>query len=147
MNKDIFVDFDGTICPNHNGDSYPPPSPECLEVLRELKRAGNRIVIYSVRSNKSESGKIDGDVKMQEYLILHDVPFDSINASKPHFRMVIDDKGLGVPLDGNKNVDWVKVNDLLKQRGYIDAKPDLKKIASSLADFCDGGDYGGGDYE
>ncbi len=129
MNKEIFVDFDGTICPNKNGDSYPPPSPECLEVLRALRAAGNLIVIYSVRSNKAESGKIGGGVKMLEYLILHDVPFDSINTSKPHFRMVIDDKGLGIPLDENKNVDWVKARALLESRNYIftkDAENDLK---------------------
>jgi hypothetical protein len=121
VNKEIFVDFDGTICPNKNGDSYPPPSPECLEVLRALRATGNLIVIYSVRSNKAESGKIGGGVKMLEYLILHDVPFDSINTSKPHFRMVIDDKGLGVPLNGDKNVDWAKVKDILIDRQYIGA--------------------------
>ena len=116
-----FIDFDGTICPNKNGDSYPPPSPECLEVLRALREAGNLVVIYSVRSNKAESGKIDGGIKMLEYLILHDVPFDSINTSKPHFRMVIDDKGLGVPLDENRNVDWAKAKEILTKREYIHA--------------------------
>jgi hypothetical protein len=128
--KSIFVDFDGTICPNKDGNSYPPPNPECIEVLKALKEAGNFIVIYSVRSNKEASSKPGGHEAMIEYLILHDVPFDSVDSSKPHFRMVIDDKGLGVPLDSNKNVDWSKAREMLEKRNYIftkEAQADLRE--------------------
>ncbi len=116
MNKDIFVDFDGTICPNKNGDSYPPPDPKCLETLKLLQDTGHKIVLYSVRSNLGETNKPDGHNEMLEYLDKYKVPFDDVDGSKPHFRMVIDDKGLGVPLDGNKNVDWTKVHEILEKK-------------------------------
>lgn len=111
-NRDIFVDFDGTICPNKNENTYPPPSLECLEVLRALKLAGNRIIIYSIRSNVAETNMVNGHNEMLEYLDKYKVPYDDIESRKPRFRMIIDDKGLGVPLSGG-NVDWVKVKELL----------------------------------
>lgn len=118
-NKDIFVDFDGTICPNKNGEIYAPeapPSLACMETLRLLQKAGHRIVIYSVRSNQGETNKPYGHNEMLEYLDKYKVPFDDIDSSKPHFRMIIDDKALGVPLDSNKNVNWTMVQSLIEKK-------------------------------
>lgn len=100
-------------------DKYPSPSNECIEVLKLLQKSGHKIVIYSVRSNVSESSKPNGHKEMMEYLKKYDVPFDDIDCSKPHFRMVIDDKGLGIPLDSNKNVDWTIAKQFLLKRDYI----------------------------
>lgn len=119
MSKIIFVDFDGTICPNKCAEEYPPPKPECLEALNALKANGHKIVMYSVRSNLPETNKKNGHEEMVRYLEKYNVPYDGIDESKPHFSMVIDDKGLGVPLDNNKNVDWKKVQTLLTDKNYI----------------------------
>lgn len=115
-NKDIFVDFDGTICPNKNGDPYAPPDPKCLETLKLLQDTGHKIVLYSVRCNQMETNKLNGHIEMLEYLKKYNIPYDYFDYHKPHFRMVIDDKGLGVPLDGNKNVDWTKVHEILEMK-------------------------------
>ena len=117
--KTVFIDFDGTICPNKNGDSYPPPSAECLRVLNALKSSGHQIVIYSVRSNRDETKRADGHQKMIEYFMLHEIPYDAFHSSKPHFSVVIDDKGLGVPLDSYKNVDWSEVEKILQKKEYV----------------------------
>lgn len=115
-NKDIFVDFDGTICPNKNGEPYAPPDPKCLETLKLLQDTGHKIVLYSVRCNQGETNKPNGHIEMLEYLKKYNIPYDYVDYHKPHFRMVIDDKGLGVPLDGNKNVDWSKVHEIVERK-------------------------------
>jgi hypothetical protein len=58
---------------------------------------------------------------MVAYLNHHNVPYDGIDYSKQHFRVVIDDKCLGSPLDSNKNVDWTKARELLKNMGVFNA--------------------------
>lgn len=100
-------------------DEYPEPSIECIEVLKLLQKSGHKIIIYSVRSNLSESNKPNGHTEMMEYLKKYNVPFDDIDSSKPHFRMVIDDKGLGIPLNSNKNVDWTIAKQLLIKKEYV----------------------------
>jgi len=117
--KTIFVDFDGTICPNKGVEGTPPPSLECLAVLHALKNAGHEIIIYSVRSNEKETSKPGGHNEMLEYLEKYRIPFDGVDMGKTHFTMVIDDKGCGIPLDNNKNVDWDKVGHILEERNYI----------------------------
>lgn len=119
MSKIIFVDFDGTICPNKGAEEYPPPSPECIETLTALQANGHTIMMYSVRSNLRETNKKNGHVEMIEYLDRYNIPYDGIDTSKPHFSVIIDDKGLGVPLDNNKNVQWEKVKTLLTDKRYI----------------------------
>lgn len=129
--KTVFIDFDGTICPNKNGDSLAPPSQECLDVLNSLKLAGQQIIIYSVRSNKRATSKPNGQSEMLKYLNEHKVPYDGIDSGKGHFSTVIDDKGLGVPLDENGNVDWTKARSLLEKKNYIftkEAEKDLQCI-------------------
>lgn len=108
--KEVFIDFDGTICPNKNGEAYAPPSKECIAVLTKLKETGHTIVIYSVRSNESETRKPGGHDVMINYLNEHKVPYDYYDSSKKHFRVIIDDKAAGCPLDANGNVDWSKLS-------------------------------------
>jgi hypothetical protein len=114
MSKDIYIDFDGTICPNKNTtEPLPPPTKECLDVLHTIKSNGYNIVIYSVRSNPTATFKPNGHKEMIEYLTLYNVPYDIVCCNKNHFQLLIDDKGLGVPLN-NQNVDWTAVKEKLK---------------------------------
>lgn len=117
MSKDIFVDFDGTICPNKgNMDTLPAPSEKCIKILHALRNAGHKIIIYSVRSNKCETKRDFGHSEMIDYLIENHVPFDGVDCSKVHFSMLIDDKCLGSPITKEKNVDWDKVGILLSEK-------------------------------
>jgi hypothetical protein len=112
--RTIFVDFDGTICPNKNGDEYAPPSDYCILTLKKLQKAGHWIVIYSVRSNLKETNKPGGHDEMKAYLSKYNVPYDDIEDSKVHFSLLIDDKTLGIPKDKKGNVKWKQVRKLLK---------------------------------
>jgi len=117
--KTIYIDFDGTICPNKNGQEYAPPTQACLNTIKKLKEAGYKIVIYSVRSNALETIKPGGHVAMIEYLSEHKIPYDAFNSEKTHFSILIDDKCLGCPKDSHRNVDWEKVENLLREEQKI----------------------------
>lgn len=120
MKKTIFIDFDGTICPNKNSKKeYPPPSKNCIKTITDLFKSGHEIIIYSVRSNASETKKENGHREMVAYLRFHKIPFTTIDCSKPHFSIVIDDKCLGIPKDSDSNVNWKKCKKLLKNKKYI----------------------------
>ena len=117
--REIFVDFDGTICPNKNStEEYPAPSEHCLRTLKRLKKTC-RIVIYSVRSNLDATIKPGGHTEMVAYLKKHKIPYDDIEDTKVHFTSLIDDKGLGIPLDSDGNVRWYDVETLLEKKEYI----------------------------
>lgn len=120
MKKTIFIDFDGTICPNKNSkNEYPTPSKECVETITDLFNAGHDIIIYSVRSNWTITKIENGHQKMIAYLRFHKIPFTTVDLHKPHFSMIIDDKCLGIPKDSNTNVDWKKAKTILKNKKYI----------------------------
>jgi hypothetical protein len=111
--KTFFIDFDGTICPNHgNNPDYAEPSVECKLFLQKLRDSGCKIVIYSVRSNLRETFKQNGHAEMIEYLEKHKIPYDEIDCNKRHFTYMIDDKCMGVPLDSDGNVDWKIINQM-----------------------------------
>lgn len=123
--KTIYVDFDGTICPNKGKkpsgfiESYPPPSEECLYTLKRLHDKGHKIIIFSVRSNKSETNREFGHTEMLEYLEKWKIPYDGIHLDKSHFSIVIDDKCCGIQKDEGGNVDWIGVLKVLKDKKYI----------------------------
>jgi histidinol phosphatase-like enzyme len=118
--KTIYIDFDGTICPN-KGDfgEFPPPRKSCINLIKSLKKASYKIVIYSVRSNFNESSREYGHHEMVDYLNKHGIVYDEIDYSKKHFNMVIDDKCCGIPLDGDGNVDWTVIESILISKKYI----------------------------
>lgn len=120
MQRTFFIDFDGTICPNKGSkEEYPPPTQECVEAIQALRNAKHRIIIYSVRGNANETNKPGGLAEMLEYLMKYQIPYDGFDTNKPHFTMMIDDKGCGVPLDGTRNVDWQRVTKTLKKKKYL----------------------------
>jgi hypothetical protein len=104
MSGKILVDFDKTICPN--GDDSNPPSKDCLDTLRGLQAKGNKIVIFSVRSNLEETRKVDGHNDMLDYLLKYKVPFDDVHRNKVHMDLIIDDRCACIPKDSKGNVDW-----------------------------------------
>lgn len=100
----VFVDFDNTICPN--GDESRPPSDDYLFVLNKLINDGHDVIIYSIRSNHNLTNIKDGHKLMTEYLKKYKVPYSGFDVTKPYYNLIIDDRGAGIPLDKNKNVDW-----------------------------------------
>lgn len=111
----IFIDFDGTICPNKFNKKdykigakvkYPPPTKNCVATIKRLYEEGHEIIIFSVRSNLLVSKIKDGHDKMVAYLKKHKIPFTSIDSSKPHYSIIIDDKNVAAPLTKDLNIDW-----------------------------------------
>lgn len=69
------IDFDGTIVL----DKYPnigEPVPKALETIREIKRLGHNVIIWSCRVEPQIS-------EMRKFLIENNVPFDHINENCP----------------------------------------------------------------
>jgi hydroxymethylpyrimidine pyrophosphatase-like HAD family hydrolase len=69
------IDFDGTIVV----DKYPnigEPIPEAINTIREIKKLGHKIIIWSCRVEPQLS-------QMREFLIVNGIPFDHINENCP----------------------------------------------------------------
>jgi hypothetical protein len=100
-----FIDFDGTICPN---SGY--PSAACRRVIRRLKECNHTVVIYSCRSNPNcVDDAVGATQEMEDFLKLHEIPYDRIEHGKPFFNYIIDDRCVGTPLDSNYDVDWEQI--------------------------------------
>ena len=110
--KNVYVDFDATICPNRQtGKEYAlvPPTEACVRFLKKVREDGHKIHIFSVRSNTNISTLYNGHHDMIEYLKKYNIPFDDVHLTKPKYSVIIDDKCLGIPLDHQGNVDWNKL--------------------------------------
>jgi hypothetical protein len=69
------IDFDGTIVV----DKYPEigePITEAIITIREIKKLGHKIIIWSCRVEPQLS-------EMRDFLILNNIPFDFINENCP----------------------------------------------------------------
>ena len=97
---DIFIDFDGCISPKH----FPlvldqPPHPECVKAIRELYESGeHRVVIFSCRMNRGlfgNPGPVQDKIEkeMLDYLHEHGIPYHRWERSKPHYHIIVDDRG------------------------------------------------------
>jgi hydroxymethylpyrimidine pyrophosphatase-like HAD family hydrolase len=121
----IAVDFDGTIV-EHEFPEIGASNPGAAETLRELRAAGHRIILYTMRSGEYLNDAI-------EYCRFNGIVLWHINQNpeqsewtsspKVYAHLYIDDAALGCPLWQTKNrpaVDWVEVRKLLKQKGYLE---------------------------
>lgn len=121
----ILIDFDGTCCTH----AYPDVGSDigAESVLKKLVAKGHRLILYTMRSGKH----LDDAIK---WFNDRDIPLYAVgkepnqhkwtSSNKCHGDLVIDDRDLGVPLvtavtDEAPYVDWVEVEKLLKDKGYI----------------------------
>ncbi len=91
----LAVDFDGTVV-DHEYPKIGKLKTGAREALKAFKKKGHKIAIWTCRQGQEER-----DVR--EFLIEHDVPFDSINTAVPgadlgtrkiYADVYIDDKGI-----------------------------------------------------
>lgn len=103
-NELTFVfDIDGTICPiKEKTERYEDiiPFHDICEKIREYKRAGARIVLFTSRNMNSYGGNL-GLINahtapiLQEWLKKWDIPYDEIIYGKPwpgHYGFYVDDR-------------------------------------------------------
>ncbi|MTC47096.1 HAD-IIIC family phosphatase [Providencia sp. wls1922] len=101
--KKLIVDLDGTLT-SANTTNYKEVSPreEVIEKLREYKKIGFEIVIFTARNMRTYDGNI-GKINAHtlpviiEWLDKHNVPYDEIIVGKPwcgHDGFYIDDRAI-----------------------------------------------------
>lgn len=108
MNRLISVDFDGVIA-QYTGwkgvNHFEPPIEGAREFLTELKKMGFTITIFTQRMSKldkkngftSDEARTKTRLLLMEYLLKHQLPFDSIwtGDGKPPAIAFIDDRAVG----------------------------------------------------
>lgn len=122
----IAIDFDGTIV-KHAYPKVGDPVPSALETIRELRRAGHQIIIFTMRSGS-------GLQEAREYMISNGIQCYGYNENKSqvhwtsspkvYAHIYIDDAALGCPLikkDGERPfVNWEEVRRQLIERGFLE---------------------------
>lgn len=133
MNESIIcVDFDGTIV-EHEFPEIGKPTPYAFAVMRELQKAGHRLILHTMRSDLiADATSIEGHRADRAFLAeavdfcrLHGVEFWAVNENpeqstwtsspKPYANIYIDDAALGCPLmrnpepNGRPYVDWRRI--------------------------------------
>ena len=123
--RSFAIDFDGCIA-YHDYPFIYERIPNAMETMKKLKKAGHTLILLTMRSES----QLDEAVA---FCRLHDVEFDYINCNpefetgsrKVYANYYLDDHGLGVPLihdtviHRKPFVDWVRVEQLLKERGLL----------------------------
>lgn len=140
---DIVLDFDGT-CVDHQFPAVGPDVPGCVDVLRKLTSAGHRLILFTMRSNRTEhrptetkgiqdvvGNFLDDAVQWFED---RDIPLHGIQTNptqknwtdspKAWGQLHIDDSALGAPLTmtakaTNPHVDWREVEFFLLRNHLI----------------------------
>lgn len=89
--KCIVMDVDGTICPiKRPEEKYEDlvPHPQVVETMREYRRRGFYLILYSSRNMNSFSGNVGlltarTAKTMLAWLDRHDIPYDELHLGKP----------------------------------------------------------------
>ena len=92
VNKDpkLIVDIDNTITIHESSKEYSKksPNPEVISKLREYKKKGFEIILFTARNmytHQGDLGKINASTApiLVEWLAKHNVPYDGLIFGKP----------------------------------------------------------------
>lgn len=97
----VMIDFDGTIVPWGPLMGPKEPFPEVAEAMRNLRKEGFTIVIFSSRLSPRWCAHAGTDpLEQREYietiLDAHDIPFQEVTAEKLPAEVYFDDKAVFV---------------------------------------------------
>lgn len=98
----ICIDLDGTICDLRKpGQSYADvlPKPGAQAKIRELRRAGHCIIIYTARNMGSTGHNVGKALKnvgkiTLDWLDRHQIEYDEIFFGKPNADITLDDRAV-----------------------------------------------------
>ena len=114
----IGLDFDGTVV-DHRYPDIGEPVPGAIKWLKRLQQSGARIILFTMRSNNSDTGNLLGEAV--KYLEKNGIRLYGINKNpdqdewtsspKVYANVYIDDSAFGCPLVQPKGfsrpcVDW-----------------------------------------
>lgn len=136
---ELNIDFDGT-CVTHD---YPIVDHDigAVAVLNKLIERGHRLILFTMRSDGSGFERLDGSVDNHgltdavNWFKENEIPLYGIQTNptqlnwttspKSYAALMIDDSALGCPLKLDPSisprpfVDWVKVEEMLIEKGII----------------------------
>ena len=126
---DIIVNFDGT-CVIHKYPECGSDIKGAANVLRELVKNGNRLILWTMRPNRDNKLTEAINWFRERDILLYGIQTHPeqnswTDSPKAHGHLIIDDTSLGMPLKINTAiskkpfVDWHKVGELLIKRGAI----------------------------
>ncbi len=101
----LVFDIDGTLCPiKKKGEKYEDliPNQDMVNKLKEYKKEGAKIVLFSSRNMNSYNGNLglinaNTAVIMQDWLKKWNIPYDEIYFGKPwpgHRGVYVDDRSV-----------------------------------------------------
>lgn len=136
MNSMIF-DIDGTICPiRNNEEKYEDLVPySCMvEKIKELKKIGFKIVLFTSRNMRTYEGDLDKINKytrpiIEKWLLKWRIPYDELLIGKPwpgKFGFYIDDRAVRPNELINMNLNEL---DLLCKESKVDDKNEKNSIS------------------
>ena len=91
---DIAIDLDNTLCTsirrNHSEDILRvKPKKKMLKILLDLKERGHKIIIFTRRNACGKNARN----LTKKWLKKYKIPYDKLITNKPHFDILIDDRG------------------------------------------------------
>ncbi len=129
----IGVDFDGTIC-EHTYPLVGAPVPHAIRVMKRFMGEGHDLILWTVR------GGVELEIA-KAYCNLRGIRFWGTNENpdqvagqkaetgdgsgshtwscKAHMNVLIDDVALGCPLLAGGSVDWLEVEMIFEERGWL----------------------------
>jgi hypothetical protein len=123
MSLNICVDFDGT-CVYHEYPNVGGTLPGAVEVQKELVAAGHGLILWTMRCDEKLQDAVNwyaaNDIPL--YGVQRNPAQDWTTSPKAYAQIYIDDAALGCPLKHDAPrpyVDWVKVRELLVERGAL----------------------------
>jgi len=114
----IGLDFDGTVVEQRYPETG-PDLPLAVETLRWLtEEIGAHITLFTMRSDDGlrEAVRWFSNRGITLYGVNHTPGQEAWTRSpKAYANLYIDDRGLGMPLDANHQVDWERTRKLLEE--------------------------------
>jgi hypothetical protein len=125
----VAVDFDGTCVEN----KYPETGntlPYCVDVLKDLVDRGDKIVLWTNRTDHLLVRAIDWfkNNGIELAAANHNVGWavDKIFSPKIYADIFIDDRALGAKIDDDHNIDWRWVREQLGLSAYVEMSEDIE---------------------
>jgi hypothetical protein len=140
-NKIIALDFDGT-CVMHEYPRVGDDVPNAVEVLKKLNANEVKIILWTMRSGEYLQDAVNWFAEREiEIWAVNENPQQKhwTQSPKAYAPVYIDDAALGCPLkfydDGNGSrpfADWVEIERLLEEIGFLDSSNSLPENAENL---------------